>query len=218
MDNILNIDKPLGFTSHDVVEIIRRNLKIKKVGHAGTLDPYASGVLIILLEKATKMMPQFLNFEKEYVAEIKFGISTDTYDAEGIIEEINNSAFNLNDLESILPSFKGNIEQFPPKFSALHFQGKRFYELARENIDFEIKPRAITIYDLKILDFENVKFPALKLKITCSKGTYIRSLAHDLGQKLGCGAYLKSLVRTRIGNYTLEQAKNLGEIHGNYTQ
>ncbi|MFQ5769088.1 MAG: tRNA pseudouridine(55) synthase TruB [bacterium] len=201
---ILNINKPEGWSSFDVVKKIRYHIKVKKVGHAGTLDPFASGVLLICTGRATKKVQELMNFEKEYQAQIELGTTTDTYDRTGkILKQNPTRHLTAADLEKVCDGFRGEIYQIPPMYSAIKIKGKRLYDLARRGEIIEREPRKITIYKIDLLDFQN---PFVTLKIVCSKGTYIRALAHDIGENLGCGAYLKSLIRTRIGPYKIESA------------
>lgn len=206
----LNIDKPAGITSHDVVVQIRRMLKIKKVGHSGTLDPLATGVLILCLGRGTRLV-QFLNeSEKVYQASIQLGIETDTGDLEGkVIQQIDPSAITQAEIETALGKFIGEIEQIPPMYSAIKKNGKKLYELARAGETIQRQPRKVHIGQINIIAFKN---PFLNLSITCSRGTYIRSLAHDLGRRLGSGACLKELRRTRSGPFDINTAWTPKEI------
>lgn len=221
MDIILVVNKPKGWTSHDVVNKVRRIYGVKKVGHAGTLDPMATGVLIVLVGDATKRQKEFMGMEKEYEAEITFGAETDTYDAEGIvaIERSSNQAVkNLtrDKIKRILGEFEGEIEQTVPPYSAVKVKGKRLYELARKGKIGNVKlpKRKVFIKEIRLLDFQQGNLPKARIRVVCSKGTYIRSLAHDLGQKFGCGAFLSELVRTRVGKFKLgsEEVMEVGDI------
>ncbi len=205
---IVALNKPLDWTSFDVVNKLKwklkKEFKIKKikVGHAGTLDPKATGLLIVCTGKATKKISDIQDAPKTYIATIKLGAQTPSFDTE--TEEILNSSLeNISEdvVKNILPNFCGDIWQKPPIFSAIKMNGKRLYDLAREGKTTAIEPRKINIFSLEILSFN---LPFVKLKIHCSKGTYIRSLANDIGLKLGCGAYLAALERTEIGNYSIE--------------
>ncbi|MCC7430688.1 tRNA pseudouridine(55) synthase TruB [bacterium] len=199
---VLNIFKPEGWTSFDVVAKLRNLLKIKKIGHAGTLDPFATGVLVVCTGKATKKINDFVETKKEYVATVEFGKTTNSCDVTGeTTSQKSTQNLTVKDFEKILDEFKGEILQIPPMFSAKKIGGKRLYKLARKGIEVERKPVKITIFELEIL--EN-NFPEVVIKVVCSKGTYIRSLANDFGEKLGCGAYLKKLVRTKVGDFTVE--------------
>jgi tRNA pseudouridine55 synthase len=219
---ILNIDKPQGLTSHDVVARVRRMLrgylreqtqdsKLKtpnyKVGHAGTLDPMATGVLPVVVGKATRLVEYLADADKAYRATLLLGATSDTYDAEGTVIATPNAHLpNLAEVEAALPQFRGAIAQLPPMHSAIKVGGQKLYDLARKGVEVEREPRRITIHRL---DLEWYKPPELSLYIECSKGTYIRSLAHDLGAALGTGAYLIALVRTRHGPFTLDGATTL---------
>lgn len=212
MEKILNINKPEGITSYDVIRKLKK-LGIKKAGHAGTLDPQAKGVLIVCTGKYTKKIKELQNLPKEYVAWITFGISTDTGDKKGkIIEEKEAGNLKKKDLEKIIPKFIGKIKQTPPMFSAVHYKGEKLYKLARKGIVVERKEREVEIYKLEILDFKEGKNPEAKLKILCSKGTYIRTLAEDIGKSLGYPAHLSELIRTKIGNFLIEEAINLEKL------
>ncbi|HEY6284062.1 MAG TPA: tRNA pseudouridine(55) synthase TruB [Ktedonobacteraceae bacterium] len=207
MDGIFNINKPTGMTSHDVVAIIRKHLKLKRVGHAGTLDPLASGVLPICLGQATRVAEYLSESGKAYQADIKFGIATDTYDAEGIITSTASTAdLTLNMIEETLEQFRGPQMQYPPRYSAIKIHGQPAYKRARAGEAVVLETRPIVIYSLEIRAWIP---PRLTLAIECSKGTYIRSLAHDLGMQLGCFAYLEALVRTRSGPFTLSDSITL---------
>ena len=207
---VLNIYKPQGLTSFGVVSRVRKKLNIKKVGHAGTLDPMAEGTLIVLVGKATKKASEFSALDKEYRAGILLGEKTDTYDVTGkALGSGDTSGVSLSRLQDALNEFSGEIEQVPPMFSALKVDGKRLYKLAREGVEIERKSRRITIHQIKLERWEN---PRLEITVRCSKGTYIRSLAHDLGEKLGCGGCLETLVRTAVGSYRVEDAMRLEEI------
>jgi tRNA pseudouridine55 synthase len=204
MDGILNINKPTGKTSFNIVAIVKRLSGEKRVGHAGTLDPAATGVLPVCLGQGTRVVEYLMDATKVYRAEVELGTATDTHDASGqVTQQGEISGINLDRLESVLDSFTGIIHQTPPMYSAVKYQGKPLYKLAREGITVERESRPVKIYDLQILDWQS---PFVTLEIVCSKGTYIRSLAHDLGQLLGCGAHLKSLVRLRCGPFTLEDS------------
>jgi len=217
MNNVLIINKPKGITSHDVVNIVRRKVGVKKVGHAGTLDPLAEGVLIVLVGEATKKQSEFMGLEKEYVAEIALGIRTDTYDVEGtVVEDAGISGREIDDvkLKKVLDTFIGEIEQEVPPYSAVKIKGKALYKYAREKKlkNIKLPKRKVFIKDIEFLGSERKKvrvgslscYLTFSIRVVCSKGTYIRSLANDIGNILGCGATLLSLVRTRIGNYTLK--------------
>jgi len=204
MDGILNINKPAGKTSYGIVTMVKRLTGEKRVGHAGTLDPMATGVLPICLGQATRLVEYLMDTTKTYRAEIELGVSTDSYDREGAITKWGDaSAITQEQLESALDSFRGVITQIPPMYSAIKHQGKPLYELARAGIDVERKSRTAKIYSLELNNWEN---PILNIEVTCGKGTYIRSLANDLGEVLGCGAMLKNLERSRCGIFDIKEA------------
>jgi tRNA pseudouridine55 synthase len=210
MDGIFNINKPVGMTSHDVVAIIRKHLKQKRVGHAGTLDPLASGVLPICAGHATRVSKYLSDSGKAYQADITFGTATDTYDAEGTITATASTAdLTLNMIEEALEQFRGHQTQYPPPYSAIKIQGQPAYKKARAGEVIVLEPRPIVIYALEIVEWIP---PRLTLFIECSKGTYIRSLAHDLGMNTGCYAYLEALVRTRSGPLTLSESITLEQF------
>ncbi len=218
MNEILFIDKPAGWTSFDVVAKIRGILQKKegqkvKVGHAGTLDPFATGLLIVLVGDATKEQDKFMKLDKEYVATLKLGCTSTTGDPEGEIKEfqiLNSKIPNKSQIENILKEkFIGKIEQTPPAFSAIKVNGQRAYALARRGEKVDLEPRQIIIYDIKIEDYN---WPELKITVHCSSGTYIRTLAEDLGKELKVGAYLTVLKRTKIGKYSLSKAKKISDI------
>ena len=200
---LLIVDKPVGPTSHQVVNIVRRGTGIRKVGHAGTLDPRASGVLVLCLGSATRLSEYLSVASKRYQAIVRFGVSTETYDAEGEIVVQTGNAPSRQEIEEILPDFLGEINQVPPPYSAIKVKGSKAYELAREGKDVELEARTITIYDLQLSSY---KAPDLALEIECSAGTYIRSLAHDLGTRLSTGAHLAALRRVKAGPFTIDDA------------
>ena len=216
MDGIILVNKPSGMTSHDVVNKLRRILKTKKVGHCGTLDPDATGVLVVCVNKATKVL-QFLTSEsKEYVATLSLGTSTDTYDASGkIIETIEFHALDNNEIVACFNNFIGSQEQKPPIYSAIKVNGKKLYEYARAGEQVEVPTRSVTVNHLEILQIEN---NLIKFKVGCSKGTYIRSLCYDLAKALGYPGHMKDLIRTKSGNFSLENCFTLEQIeNGEYT-
>jgi tRNA pseudouridine55 synthase len=208
-DTLILIDKPVGFSSFQVVRLLKKFYD--KVGHAGTLDPFASGLLIMLTNHATKQFDSIQKLEKEYYGEIFLGLTTDTYDITGARTEPQKPIqdLTLDDLEKVTRRFVGEIEQVPPRFSALKHQGKKLYELSRKDHRIEIDARKVTVKSFDILDID---VPILRFRSVVGKGVYIRSLAHDIGEMLGCGAILVSLRRTRIGNYNVTQAITLGHI------
>ncbi len=199
------INKPSGPTSHDIINYLRKSTGIKKIGHAGTLDPLASGVLIVAVgRKYTKQISQFVKLDKKYIAKLYLGAESDTYDKEGkIIFTKNLIGPDIKKIKIVLKGFIGEQEQIPPMFSAKKYKGKKLYELARQGIKIKRKPVKINIYDLELL---NYSWPFLTIKVHCSSGTYIRSLACDIGKKLGCGAYLEELERTAVGDFTIKEA------------
>jgi len=210
LDGILNINKAAGITSFGVVAIVKRLTGERHAGHAGTLDPDATGVLPICLGKATRIVEFLMDARKVYRAVIELGISTDSYDAAGKITGRGDAAnITKTTLEKALESFRGVIRQTPPMYSALKHKGQPLYALARAGIAVERQSRAVTIHRLELIDRQP---PCLTLEIECSKGTYIRSLANDLGEQLGCGAYLKELVRSRYGIFSLENAVTLPQL------
>lgn len=213
MLGFLNVYKPTGMTSHDVVNILRKIIKIKQIGHTGTLDPFAQGVLPIAIDKATRLI-EFLDDEKEYLAEITFGHSTDTYDCEGqaIFMAEKTPLITQKSLEKSLEKFKGEIMQMPPIYSAIKVKGKKLYEYARKGEEVKIEPRKVFIEKLEIKSFDE-KNQKAEVLIKCSKGTYIRSIAHDVGQDLRCGAFLSKLIRTQAGNFFVQDAISLDRIN-----
>ncbi len=210
MDGILIVDKQSGMTSHDVVDFIRKKFGISKVGHAGTLDPTVTGVLIILIGKATKLSARFANDDKEYEATLALGKKTDSGDAEGkVLFEDDYDKITEARIRDIFDLFKGEIEQVPPMVSALKFRGKRLYELARRGEEAPRKPRVVHIKELKI---KNIDIPHIDFSVVCSKGTYIRKLCDDIGDKLGCGGHLSYLRRLRSGEFTLEKSATMEKL------
>jgi len=211
-EGFIFVNKPPGITSHDVVDKLREITGIKKIGHAGTLDPFAQGLLIVGIGREfTKKLSIFQNKDKEYVATLKLGAESDTFDRCGkIIERKVEKIPTKNAVEKILKSFLGEIEQIPPIFSAKKIKGKKLYELARKGIKIQPKPQKVKIYKISLLKYQ---FPYLKIKVKCTSGTYVRSLANDIGRKLGCGAYLEDLIRTKIGEISLEKAVELSKLN-----
>lgn len=211
MNGIININKPLGMTSHDVVGRLRRILGIKKIGHTGTLDPDASGVLPMCIGRATKTADMLTAQNKQYIAEVTLGSATTTLDASGEVTETSEVNVDECDIQSVVTEFVGDIMQIPPMYSAIKIDGKRLYELAREGVEVERKPRPVTIEKIEILgiDLENKKF---SMKVDCSKGTYIRTLCDDIGRRLGCLAHMSALIRTRSGRFCIDDAYTLDEV------
>ncbi len=212
MNGVLVIDKPSGRTSHDIVDIIRKATGLKKVGHTGTLDPMATGVLVLLLGRATRI-GRFLELEpKEYIAGAVFGIVTDTQDITGTVLQESKKAVTIDELRAVIPGFTGAISQIPPMVSAIKIGGKTLYKLARQGKEVERPERNITIFELELLDFSMQGERAHAVfRVLCSGGTYVRTLAHDIGMRLGSGATLESLRRTRVGVYSLSQAVTVDE-------
>lgn len=213
-EGIILVNKPKGITSHDVVDIVRRRLGIRKVGHAGTLDPLAEGLMIILVSSFTKSFSKFVNFDKQYSGILKLGQVTTTGDSEGeVTKQASYEAVTEDELRSAFAKFIGDIQQVPPMVSALRIKGKRLYSLARRGIVVARAPRAITIHSLEII---KIDLPFVEFHTRCSKGTYIRKLAEDIGEVLACGAHMVKIVRTSIGPFKLEEAiepANIDESH-----
>ncbi len=216
MDGILNINKPIGITSYKTVEGIKKLTGEKRVGHAGTLDPLACGVLPVCLGRATRIVEYLNEMSKVYLAEVALGKSTDTYDTEGrVTKECDASFITKEQIESALGKFRGEITQKPPMYSAVKYQGKRLYEIARQGITVPRKNRKIAIYRLELKSYQR---ELATLTVECSRGTYIRSLAYDLGEALGCGAYLKSLIRTSYGLFNIEDSLSPLQVAGIYEE
>lgn len=205
----LNINKPKGVTSFDVIRELRKRLKIKQIGHSGTLDPLAYGVMQVAVGSATKLL-DYLDSDKEYIASIDFGYVTDTYDLEGEKEYIKEPYFTQIELKKVLKEFIGLTKQIPPKYSAIKYNGKKLCDLTRQNKEINIEDfaREIEIYSIELLEFSK---NSAKIKVNCKKGTYIRSLVNDIGLKLGCGATLSELIRTKAGNFTLDKANLISD-------
>jgi tRNA pseudouridine55 synthase len=209
-EGLLNIDKPAGITSHDVVAHVRRVTGVRRVGHAGTLDPIATGVLLVGVGRTTRLIEYLVGRPKTYEARLKLGQATNTYDTEGeVVAERPFAHITTEEIETHLAAFRGQIEQQPPIYSAIKKDGQPLYKLARQGIEIEVPTRQVTIYALEMLTYEA---PFLDLRVTCSAGTYIRSLAHDLGQALGCSAHLTGLRRTAIGDFGVETAVSLSDL------
>ena len=209
LKGILNINKEKGISSARVVSLVRRALDMKKVGHTGTLDLEASGVLPIVVGKATRVSDYMMTKDKVYETEIILGAKTDTLDAAGKIIAKSDKIVSEKDFISVMNIFKGEIEQIPPMYSALKVDGKKLYDLAREGVEIERKVRKVNIYDIDLLDFD---FPKATIRVTCSKGTYIRTLVDDIGEKLGIYAYVNELIRTRVGDFDIKDAINSEDI------
>lgn len=200
---ILNVNKEKGISSARVVSLVRRALDIKKVGHTGTLDLEASGVLPIVVGKATRVSDYMMTKDKVYETDLILGAKTTTLDAAGEITQKSSKVIGKDEFLAVMNTFKGEIDQVPPMYSALKVNGKKLYDLAREGIEIERKKRKVNIYDIDLLDFD---FPRAKIRVTCSKGTYIRTLVDDIGEKLGTFAYVDNLVRARVGEFDIKDA------------
>ncbi len=221
MDGIININKEKGYTSHDVVAVMRKLLHIKKIGHTGTLDPDATGVLPICVGKATKVCDVITDRDKTYEAVVVLGITTDTLDTSGEILQRKPVNIIKDDLMSVLSHFEGEIEQIPPMYSAIKVDGKKLYEYARAGVEIERKSRRVTIHEIELLedklfmwdpkDGDN-DLPSFKIRVSCTKGTYIRTLCDDIGRQLGCGAAMSELVRTAVGRFLIEDALSLSDV------
>lgn len=210
MQGFLNVYKPKGMTSHDVVAVLRRVTKIKQIGHTGTLDPFAEGVLPIGIGKATRLI-EYLADDKAYIATLQFGKTTDTYDIEGQIVSQSDKKVSKDDVINILSNYEGKIEQVPPIYSALKVNGKKLYEYAREGKDVEIKSRKVVIEKIELLSFDD-ELQQAEIYVKCSKGTYIRSLGFDIGNDLEAGAYLSKLVRVQAGDFKLDDSIKLDDL------
>lgn len=206
----LNIYKPVGMTSHDVVSVLRRVTKIKQIGHTGTLDPFAEGVLPICIGKATRLI-EYLQDDKEYLATVQFGAATNTFDLDGEKVFTSDKKVSRDDIKEGLKSFEGEILQLPPIFSAIKVKGKKLYEYARKGEEVEIQPRKVVIENIELKNFDE-ELQQAQILLKCSKGTYIRSIANDLGKNLGCGGYLIKLIRTQAGKFRVENSIQLDGI------
>ncbi|HBG60870.1 MAG: tRNA pseudouridine(55) synthase TruB [Omnitrophica WOR_2 bacterium GWF2_38_59] len=211
MNGIVVINKPNGITSHDVVDRIRRKFRMKRVGHAGTLDPLATGVLVLLLGKSTKLFDRFVDFDKAYRATMILGTKTISADTEGeIIETKAFSHITEGQIKEVFERFQGDIEQLPPMVSAVKIGGKKLYEMARKGVNIERKPRNVRI---DRLDIEEIDFPDVRFYMECSKGTYVRQLADDVGDALGCGACISQIQRTKVGPFNIEEAVTIEDLN-----
>lgn len=211
VDRVILIDKPLEWTSFDVVNKLRKKLKIKKIGHAGTLDPLATGLLILCTGKMTKRIDEYQAQEKEYTGQLVIGQTTPSHDLETIVSEAKDIAHITNELITVAArKFTGTINQIPPIHSAVKIDGKRAYKLARKGKEPELKPRSVLVSEFEITSIE---LPIVRFRIVCSKGTYIRSIARDFGEELGVGAYLSKLCRTRIGQFQLKDALTIDAVN-----
>ena len=216
MDGVIVINKPQGITSHDVVSFVRRKFRMRRVGHAGTLDPLATGVLIILVGRATKLFSRFESFDKAYRATLKLGMVTHTADIHGnVLFEKSCDAVTQEQVESVIAKFTGDIEQTPPMVSAVKVKGKRLYNLARQGIEVERKPRKIHINLLRLVKFFS---PLVEFYVECSKGTYVRQLAHDIGEALGCGACITQIERTKVGPFAIQEAVTLEDLNESHVR
>lgn len=215
MDKLIIVNKEMDMTSHDLVNIVRRSTRMKRIGHTGTLDPNATGVMVIAMNKATKLVTYLQNDDKEYVLEMKLGIMTDTLDIWGkVLEEQEVPEVLENQLIEVLNSFLGKSKQIPPMYSAIKVDGKKLYELARADIEIEREARDIEIFEIELLEFNET----IKIRVVCSSGTYVRSLVSDIAEKLGTIGVMTSLVRTRVGAFKLEDANSVDDIReGNIT-
>ncbi len=210
LSGVLNINKPEGMTSHDVVDVVRRLLKMRRVGHTGTLDPRAIGVLPICVGRATRIAQFLTQADKEYLITMRLGISTDTLDADGkIVSQTDDITVDPVKLQEILKSFIGEIKQVPPLFSAKKYRGERLYRLARRGETVERAPITVKIYDLTFLSLD---LPFVRFRVSCSKGTYARALCDDIGRALGCGAHLYALTRIRSGHFLVQNALTLDQL------
>ena len=209
MDGIINVYKEKGYTSHDVVAKLRGILHMKKIGHTGTLDPDAEGVLPVALGRGTRLVELLTEKQKTYETVLHLGVVTDTQDMTGTVLETKPVNVTEEQVREAAASFVGDKLQIPPMYSALKVNGRKLYELAREGKTVERKPRPVTFYEIRILDMQ---LPKVRLSVTCSKGTYIRTLCHDIGEKLGCGGAMEELLRTRSGNFTLEESMTLSQV------
>lgn len=209
INGIINVHKEEGFTSHDVVAKLRGICGQKKIGHTGTLDPMATGVLTVCLGSGTKVCDMLTDKDKEYVAELLLGCTTDTQDVTGEVLSQCEVAVSEEEVRKAVMSFVGDYEQVPPMYSALKVNGKKLYELAREGKEVERKARPVRILEIEILDMQ---LPVVKMRVACSKGTYIRTLCADIGEKLGCGGTMKSLVRSKVSEFILDEALTLGQL------
>jgi len=211
INGIINVYKEKGYTSHDVVAKMRGILKMKKIGHTGTLDPDATGVLPVCMGKATKLVDMITDKDKTYEAVLKLGITTDTQDITGNILKTAEVTVTYQQIEEVIKSYIGEYLQLPPMYSAIKVDGKKLYELARQGIEIDRERRKVTIKDIRILGYSKEE-QEVSISVDCGKGTYIRTLSHDIGETLGCGGTMKSLIRTAVGYFHIEKALKLSEI------
>ncbi len=209
ISGVIVIDKPIGMTSHDVVQIVRKGTNIRRAGHTGTLDPRASGVLVVLVGPAVRLSEYVSASDKRYQAVIQLGTTTDTYDADGRVLSTTSVDISEKQFDDVLQSFVGEIEQVPPPYSSVKVKGRHAYDMARNGEEVDLEPRMINVYNLDLLEWAP---PEAVIDVYCSSGTYVRSLAHDLGEKLGCGAHLIGLRRTKSGRFTLRDAVPLRKL------
>jgi len=209
ISGVIVIDKPIGMTSHDVVQVVRKGTNIRRAGHTGTLDPRASGVLVILVGPAVRLSEYVSASDKRYQAVVQLGTTTDTYDADGRVLSTTSVDISEKQFDDVLQSFVGEIEQVPPPYSSVKVKGRHAYDMARNGEEVDLDPRKINVYNLELLEWAP---PEAVLDVFCSSGTYVRSLAHDLGEKLGCGAHLIGLRRIRSGRFTLRDAVPLRKL------
>jgi len=214
MNGILNVLKPKGISSFQTVKEVRNILNISKAGHAGTLDPSASGVLLVCIGQATKIVEFLVGMKKHYRGEMILGISTDSQDSEGKIIQKREVGTDIDEkrIKDIFQKYEGIISQMPPMFSAGHYKGERLYRLARKGIEVKRNLKKVKIYQLNLINYYQKVNPTVKFEVICSKGTYIRTLCNDIGDELGCGAYLSNLVRKKVGNFCIEDSLNLKEL------
>jgi tRNA pseudouridine55 synthase len=212
---VLVIDKPEGLTSHDVVQKIRKIYAIRQVGHAGTLDPIASGVLVILVGSATRIAQYLQEDDKEYHLVLRLGLETDTQDITGkVVSEADPSSITRTSLDAAISSYVGTFSQVPPSFSAVKMAGQPLYKLARQGVRIQARPRKVTVYSIEVSE---VDLPRVSMKVICSKGTYMRTLCHDIGRDLGVGGCMESLVRVRSGQFSIEDAEDLEQVSNDPT-
>jgi len=209
VSGVLVIDKPVGLTSHDVVQVVRKGTNIRRAGHTGTLDPRASGVLVVLIGPAVRLSEYVSASDKRYQAVIELGVTTDTFDADGTVTSSAPVNITEEQFSEALAGFVGEIEQVPPPYSAIKVKGRRAYDMAREGEEVDLQPRMINVYSLELLEWDP---PEAVIDVNCSSGTYVRSLANDLGNILGCGAHLVGLRRTKSGRFTLRDAVPLKKL------
>ncbi|MAF12363.1 tRNA pseudouridine(55) synthase TruB [Candidatus Poribacteria bacterium] len=213
---IIVVDKPAGISSQQVVTRVKRAMRYKKAGHAGTLDPEATGVLVVCLAEATRLFEALQAHEKEYVSVVRLGVETNTFDMTGeVVAECEVPPLSAEDVERVLDSYRGDIQQIPPMFSALKHRGQPLYKLARQGITVERPPRAVTVREMELVELSP---PEMTLRTVCSRGTYIRTLAHDIGRDLGCGGCIQTLARTRSGPFSVDRAMTLDDIEADPAQ